>query len=73
MNYEITTESRLDFPLSNFKAFLNIAIPLTTTEVCNQASKKKNLNFCLSFGKELSHFLARGYFLLVLVKDVVRA
>ena len=33
---------------------------------------KKNLKFCLSFGKQLSHFLARGYFLLVLVNDFVR-
>ena len=69
--YEITTETRLDFPSSKIKAFLNVAIPLTTTEVCNRASKK-NLNFCLSFSKQLSHFLARGYFLLVLVNDLVR-
>ena len=34
--------------------------------------EKKNLKFCLSFGKQLSHFLARGYFLLVLVNDFVR-
>ena len=33
---------------------------------------KKNLNFCFSFGKQLSHFPARGYFLLVLVSDLVR-
>ena len=69
--YEITTETRLDFPSSKIKPFLNVAIPLTTTEVYNRASKK-NLNFCLSFSKQLSHFLARGYFLLVLVNDLVR-
>ena len=33
---------------------------------------KKNLNFCFSFGKQLSHFPARGYFLLVVVSDLVR-